>query len=54
MDLEAQSFLDVADFSPAGRIDHSSAAPFQESLLLHLDECTDAGRKTVLDLSAVE
>ena len=51
MDLSARNLDDVVILKPSGRIDHTSAAAFQDSLLAHVDEAAGTKHKILLDMT---
>jgi anti-anti-sigma factor len=54
MQFSTHRFADVVVASPVGRIDHSSAGPFEEALLPLLPQSSIDKEALVLDFSGVE
>jgi anti-anti-sigma factor len=53
MECQARDIENVILVRVTGRIDHSSAPAFENTLLPLLDGCPGAGKKALLDLSGV-
>jgi anti-anti-sigma factor len=53
MECQAQEIADVILVRVAGRIDHTTARAFEDTLLPLLDGCSREGKKALLDLGGV-
>src|SRR5262245_4448825 len=54
MQLQTREIANVLLIQVAGRIDHTTAKQFADTLLPQLDSCTGDTRKALLDLSGVD
>ncbi|HXJ82465.1 MAG TPA: STAS domain-containing protein [Candidatus Methylomirabilis sp.] len=54
MDLSPKRFADTVVLAPTGRIDHGRSEDLKTALRPHLERCTAANDRLVLDLSGVD
>ena len=53
MDLSARNLDDVVILKPSGRIDHTSASAFQDSLLAQVAEAGETKHQILLDMTGL-
>ncbi len=54
MPVPSRDFAAARVLAPAGRLDHDNCEAFRAELAPHVDNCSQAGKAVVLDLSGLE